>query len=94
MIKMNPKTRRTLFQILLPMAKKISVVGDFNDWSPAANPMKKDKKGFWRAEIDLSEGEHQFYYLINGNERRNDAECASVPNNLGSGNSILQVRYA
>lgn len=38
------------FTVYAPNAKKISVVGDFNDWNEAALPMKKDAEtGCWEA---------------------------------------------
>lgn len=93
MMQVHPKTKRALFNISLPLAKKVAGVGDFNNCRRTAKPMKKNLKGVWRAEIELPEREHQFYYLVDSHEHRNDADCSSVPNNFDSGNSIIQVGY-
>ena len=56
-------------------AKTATVVGDFNNWSAAANPMKKLKNGAFTATIDLATGrEYQFRYLLDKNKWENDGE--------------------
>ena len=42
----------TVFRVWAPNAKAISVVGDFNRWDEAANPLKKlTKEGLWEGKI-------------------------------------------
>ena len=51
-------------------AESVQVVGDFNNWDPAAAPMRysKKKKAFWAA-VDLEPGHsYQFRYLVDGDE--------------------------
>ena len=49
-----------------PQAQRVSVVGDFNGWSPAANPMQKGTDGVWTARIELRHGHHRYAYLADG----------------------------
>jgi 1,4-alpha-glucan branching enzyme len=57
-------------------AKKVSVVGDFNDWDSSANPMKKFKTGEYKTSLTLEKDkEYQFRYLIDGKVYENDWEA-------------------
>lgn len=93
MVKTNPKTKRTRFQISLPDAKLVTLVGDFNGWDASTNPMKKDSKGNWKTKVKLPKGENQFRYLVDGKEWYNDAECSTVQNSYRSENSVINVKY-
>lgn len=55
------------FRVYAPYAQGISVVGDFNDWDPEANPMKllKNTGGIWEITIpDLQPGTLYKYCII------------------------------
>ncbi len=71
-------------------AKQASVVGDFNNWDPAANPLKK-VKGVWKTTLKLEQGhEYQYRYVINNNEWHNDYNADKyVPNNIDGDNSVV-----
>jgi 1,4-alpha-glucan branching enzyme len=48
-------------------------VGDFNNWSESATPMKKDKDGTWSTVLSLQPGrEYYFRYLIDETKWEND----------------------
>jgi 1,4-alpha-glucan branching enzyme len=56
--------------------EKIQVVGEFNNWSQSATPMKRSRNGFYTASVDLEQGrEYQFRYLIDGQRWENDPEA-------------------
>ena len=38
------------FAFFAPEAKHVSVIGDFNNWSPNANPMQRHPDGGWLAQ--------------------------------------------
>jgi len=57
-------------------AYKAQVVGDFNDWSISATPMKRSKKGIFTTSVNLKKGrEYQFRYLFDDDRWDNDAEA-------------------
>lgn len=54
-------------------AKKVFVVGDFNDWKNKQLEMKRLKSGEFKAEVTLEPGrEYQFRYNIDGKRWEND----------------------
>lgn len=75
-------------------AKKIVVVGEFNDWDMQTGVMKKQKDGSFVKTLDLKIGtEYQFRYVLDGERWENDPEADKyTPNNLcGADNSVLVV---
>lgn len=93
MIKVSPTTRKTTFQVTLPEADSVTVVGDFNGWNSSANPMKKGKNGVWKADLTLKAGEYQFRYLVNEQDWMNDEDAPAAPNDFGSNNSLVTVKF-
>jgi 1,4-alpha-glucan branching enzyme len=49
-----------------PKANDVYLAGDFNDWDPWANHMKRQVDGAWRLEVLLSHGHHQYIFLVDG----------------------------
>jgi 1,4-alpha-glucan branching enzyme len=74
-------------------AKSVHVVGDFNDWSINANPMRKLKDGTFTATVTIkNSGHYQFRYLLDGVLWENDWGADKyLPNEFGSDNSVLVV---
>ncbi len=54
------------FYCRTPHAKAVSLVGDFNNWDPAANPMERMADGCWRLRLELHHGHHQYVFLVDG----------------------------
>jgi len=54
------------FNIRLPGATKIEVVGMFDGWHEQCIPMLSDDEGRWRLTLRLGAGEHLYRYLIDG----------------------------
>lgn len=73
-------------------AERICVVGEFNDWSRAANPMARGEEGFV-AQISLPVGRgYRFRYLLDGVRWQNDwAADAYVANELGGDDSVIDL---
>ncbi|PIE48727.1 MAG: glycoside hydrolase [Flavobacteriales bacterium] len=75
-------------------AEKVSVVGDFNNWKPKANPLKKLKNGSFKGSVDLEQGnKYQFRYLIDGKTYLNDDQADGYAYNdfAGTENAVLEV---
>ena len=74
-------------------AEKVMLVGDFNEWSESATPMKLLKDGRFKATVALEkDGCYQFRYLINDIEWHNDWDADQyVPNPFSGDNSVVEV---
>jgi 1,4-alpha-glucan branching enzyme len=72
---------------------KVSVVGDFNGWSPLATPLKSRSNGTRSAAIVLPAGHtYRFRYLAEGGRFFDDDGCdAREPNGYGETHSLLQT---
>jgi 1,4-alpha-glucan branching enzyme len=54
-------------------AKRVTLVGDFNNWERAATSMKAQPDGSWTASLSLEAGrEYNFRYLIDDSRWEND----------------------
>ena len=75
-------------------AKKVYIVGEFNDWDTSANPMKRLKNGDFSVTLELEKGrEYHFRYLLDGKIWENDWEADKyVRSNYGNcENSVVVV---
>ncbi len=48
-----------------PPPRTISVVGDFNDWSNRATPMRPISRGVWAVTVRLAPGLHHYRFSLN-----------------------------
>jgi len=76
-------------------AKRAHVVGEFNGWSPSANPMKKLKNGTFVATIELPIArEYQFRYLLDNEIWMNDSNADRfVPTPFGDSENCVLTTY-
>jgi 1,4-alpha-glucan branching enzyme len=74
-------------------ADKVCLVGDFNEWNPSANPMKRGKDGNYNVTISLKPGQaYHFRYLLDGMQWENDGSADGYwANSFGSQNSVVMV---
>ena len=75
-------------------AKRVSVVGEFNQWNMESTPMKKRKDGSFSVTLDLlKDREYQYRYLIDGTQWQNDFNADNyVPSPYGDcENSVVVV---
>ena len=74
-------------------AKKVYLVGDFNDWSPTADPMSDDNAdGEWTLFYPLLPGTYAYKFLIDEKNWVPDpTNPVSEPDGFDGRNSILKV---
>jgi len=54
------------FTCIAPQARSVSLVGDFNQWNPAAHPMKQMPDRAWLLSLELKHGHHRYAFLVDG----------------------------
>ena len=56
--------KKTTFSLHAPDAAKVFAAGCFNDWSPTATPLEKDKESTWTYAVLLEPGEHEYRFVV------------------------------
>lgn len=61
----NGKEEGVVFRVYAPMAKEVSVIGEFNSWDPRVNPMKKiDDAGVYEVFVKGAKNYQTYKYHI------------------------------
>jgi 1,4-alpha-glucan branching enzyme len=92
-------TRKVTFTCNAPNAHAVAIAGDFNQWDPGATPMSNVKNGTWKVRLQLTPGNHEFKYVVDGQwccEPGVDDHCCestgeTVGNSFGTKNRIVTV---
>jgi hypothetical protein len=76
-----------------PESKKVTVVGDFNNWNTTELPMKRLKNGDYKLVLKLhGKREYRFRYLIDDIRWENDWHADKyIPNPYGCDDSVVVV---
>jgi AMP-activated protein kinase-like protein len=84
-----------LFVYVGPRANSVALVGDFNDWDPAATPMHASSTGVWSVQFPLAPGRHEYAFLVDGKHWAIDPAAPSAPaDDFGSPNSVITIADA
>jgi hypothetical protein len=80
------------FSLVAPAAASVSIVGDFNHWTPSALPMKRSADGrTWEIDVKLPEGHYNYAFMIDGRIARDPAAPQTGGDDYGVPNSVLMV---
>ncbi len=76
-----------------PASSRVAVVGDFNDWDPAATPLRPaGRDGGWVVELRLKPGRYHYTFLIDGRRwERDPTEPQASDSDFGAPVSVLTV---
>jgi 1,4-alpha-glucan branching enzyme len=87
--------KRTLhhkdFFCTAPKATSVSLVGDFNEWKPEANPMRKMPDGRWMIGMELHHGHHQYVFWVDGKPQLDPAASGIARNERNERVSLIAV---
>jgi hypothetical protein len=80
------------FVLVASEARSVALVGDFNDWDPAATPLQATSGGAWSVALRLPLGRHRYAFVVDG--VRWIADPAAPPasdDDYGSPGSVVTV---
>lgn len=85
------------FVLIAPQAARVSLVGDFNGWDPAATPMLAqrgtDGGGTWSVYVPLQPGLHTYSFVVDGTHFVSDPAAPIAPDDgYGHRSSVVIVR--
>jgi Carbohydrate-binding module 48 (Isoamylase N-terminal domain) len=85
--------RAVRLRLVAPASSRVVVVGDFNNWDPAATPLRSTgRQGVWTVELRLKPGRYHYTYLVDGREWvRDPAEPPAPESDFGAPTSVLTV---
>lgn len=73
-------------------ARRVALVGDFNDWSKDATPLEPaGRPGLWTASVALPPGRHEYAFIVDGRRWTADPLAMSHPDEFGTESSVLTV---
>ena len=80
------------FVFVAPHATRVSVVGDFNRWNPAAMPMRRLPDGrAWLLDVPLTPGRHVYSFSVDGDLAPDPAAPQSGDDDFGVPSSVVLV---
>ena len=81
------------FVIVAPTATEVSLVGDFNDWNPAATPMQLVAENrVWSVTVPLDAGRYRYAFLVNGNTWLSDPSAPPMRDDeFGRPGSVVTI---
>ena len=80
------------FALVNPDAHKVSLVGDFNGWTPDATPLSGEvADGVWSASVPIPPGRHEYAFIVDGRRWVADPYAATVEDEFGTSSSVLHV---
>ena len=85
------KTLSISFALHKPDAKRVSLCGEFNGWSPSATPMKRHEDGCWETTVALAPGRYQYKFVVDGQWIPDPLARENVWNQHGTLNSVIEV---
>ena len=85
------KTKKIQFSLEAVEAKKVSLVGEFNNWNPDADPMQRDENGKWTKTKMLSPGNIEYKFCVDGEWTQDPENLRTCPNCFGTQNSVVKV---
>ncbi len=79
------------FEADFPQARTVRVTGTFCDWSTKGLPLNQREDGLWECHLDLSRGEHQYRFIVDGAWLPDPHNNQTVANEFGGANSLVVV---
>ena len=81
-----------IFSFYAPNASVVYLAGEFNNWAPTKDAMKKSADGMWTIEYPLKPGTYQYKFVVDGKDWKYDPKNPEkVDDNYGGFNSVITI---
>ena len=78
------------FALSAPAAGRVTVIGDFNDWNPEANPLAR-RAGEWSVTLRLKPGRYRYSFVVDGSNWQADPHTPAAEDDFGTPTSVITV---
>lgn len=82
---------KIIFHVQAVKARRVCLVGDFNNWNAAAHPMHPQADGTWMVELHLPRGRHYYQFLVDGEPMLDPDAMAVVRKDRSSRVSLIAL---
>jgi hypothetical protein len=72
-------------------AEIVCLIGDFNNWNAAADPMERQRDGSWQIKVVLNPGRHYYQFLVDGEPMLDPEAMCVIRRDLGSRVSLIAL---
>lgn len=80
------------FTLLAPTARKLAIIGDFNDWDASRGVMQRlTPDGLWSVTLPLRVGRHEYQFVVDDTLHIPDPATPQANSDFGSWNSVITV---
>lgn len=80
-----------VFRCAAPAASSVCLIGDFNNWSSNAHPMRRQADGMWLVQLSLGRERHHYQFLVDGEPVLDPEAMCSVCKRRGAKVSLIAL---
>jgi hypothetical protein len=78
------------FSIEAPGARRVCLVGDFNDWAVCEVPLVRDEAaGTWSVQVELPPGRHEYMFVVDEGWVTDPSAPLQVDDGFGNRNAVI-----
>lgn len=78
------------FELADSVTGPVSLIGDFNDWNPRANPLGHGD-GQWSTTLRLKPGRYRYAFVVEGSNWVADPHSPAADDDFGTPTSVITV---
>lgn len=87
-----PESVYVKFVLFAADARRVALAGTFNRWDPATTPLTRaGAPGVWTVTVALPVGQHQYAFVVDGQQWIPDPAAPSIDDGFGRKNSVVSV---
>jgi Glycogen recognition site of AMP-activated protein kinase len=80
------------FALRTPADSAVALVGDFNDWNPAATPLHRAADDVWSVTVPLRPGRYRYTFIVDGTRWRRDPTAPpALEDDFGAPTSVITI---